>query len=240
MTHAWSTIFPIALLPLIFHWMPLWRRNGIWFGVTVAPGYEDCPQARTVLHSYRIAIWLLALAAITVTAFGPPAIFPWAFPVAMTLELGGALASAPERLPGGIAAALVPFAVLTAAALYLYLNWNRIPERFPVHWGIDGSPDRWSARTWQGVYTPLLLGAVHCGVMLLIGLGILHASPRGRVPANAAATAQFRRAMLQFLVATVWGMAFLLAAVSLARVHAERPFGNLPPTLISFALIALA
>jgi uncharacterized membrane protein len=183
----------------------------------------------------------------------------------MTLELGGALAafaharrqtlphavrptpfrtaslaSAPERLPGGIAAALVPFAVLTAAALYLYLNWNRIPERFPVHWGIDGSPDRWSARTWQGVYTPLLLGAVHCGVMLLIGLGILHASPRGRVPANAAATAQFRRAMLQFLVATVWGMAFLLAAVSLARLHADRPFGNLPPTLISFALIALA
>src|ERR1035441_10892906 len=74
MTHAWSTIFPIALLPLIFHWMPLWRRNGIWFGVTVAPGYEDCPQARTVLHSYRIAIWLLALAAIAVTAFGPPAI----------------------------------------------------------------------------------------------------------------------------------------------------------------------
>jgi uncharacterized membrane protein len=264
MTRAWSTIFPIALLPLIFHWMPLWRRNGIWFGVTVAPGYQDGPEARTVLHSYRIAIWLLALAAITVTAFGPPAIFPWAFPVAMTLEIGGALAafayarrqtlphgvratplrtaslvSAPERLPGGIAAALVPFAVLTAAALYLYLNWNRIPERFPVHWGIDGSPDRWSARTWQGVYTPLLLGAVHCGVMLLIGLGILHASPRGRVPANAAATTQFRRAMLQFLVATVWGMAFLLAAVSLGRVFAERPFGNLPPLAISVALIAL-
>src|ERR1017187_1818533 len=74
MTRAWSTIFPIALLPLIFHWMPLWRRNGIWFGVTVAPGYEDCPQARTVLHSYRIAIWLLALAALAVTAFGPPAL----------------------------------------------------------------------------------------------------------------------------------------------------------------------
>jgi uncharacterized membrane protein len=83
------------------------------------------------------------------------------------------------------------------------------------------------------------LGAVHCGVMLLIGLGILHASPRGRVPANAAATTQFRRAMLQFLVATVWGMAFLLAAVSLGRVFAERPFGNLPPLAISVALIAL-
>src|ERR1019366_4446389 len=91
MNRAWPAIFPIALLPLIFHWMPLWRRNGIWFGVTVAPGYTDGPEARSVLHRFRIAIWLLALAAVTVTALGAPADFPWAFPAAMTLELAGAL-----------------------------------------------------------------------------------------------------------------------------------------------------
>src|ERR1017187_8713664 len=108
MTRAWSTIFPIALLPLIFHWMPLWRRNGIWFGVTAAPGYEDCPQARTVLHSYRIAIWLLALAAF---AYARRQTLPHA--VRPTPLRTASLASAPERLPGGIAAALVPFAVLT-------------------------------------------------------------------------------------------------------------------------------
>jgi uncharacterized membrane protein len=245
--------------------MPLWRRNGIWFGVTVAPGYTDGPEARTVLHRFRIAIWLIALAAATVTALGPPAIFPWAFPAAMTLEVGGALAAfvyarrqtlphavrpspvrsasltlAPEGLPGGAAAALVPFAILAAAALYLYLNWSRIPERFPVHWGIDGSPDRWSGRNWQGVYTPLLLGAVHSGLMLLIGLGILRASPRGRVAPNAAASAQFRRVMLQFLVVAVWGMTLLLAAVSLAPLLAERPFRNLPPILVCLGVIALA
>jgi hypothetical protein len=254
----------MALLPLIFHWMPLWRRNGIWFGVTVAPGFSDGPEARSVLHRFRIAIWLLALAAVTATALGLPANFPWAFPAAMTLELGGALAafaharrqtlphavrpvprsasltSAPEGLPGGVAAVLVPLATLAAAALYLYLNWNRIPERFPVHWGIDGSPDRWSGRTWLGVYTPLLLGAVHCGLMLLIALGILRASPRGRVAANAAAGAQVRRVTLQFLVAGVWGMALVLAAVSVDRVLPDRPFGNLPPALISVGFIALA
>ena len=183
----------------------------------------------------------------------------------MTLEIGGTLAAfaharrqtlphavrpsplrsasltlAPEGLPGGAAAALVPFTILAAAALYLYLNWSRIPERFPVHWGIDGSPDRWSGRTWQGVYTPLLVGAVHSGFMLLIALGILRASPRGRVAANAAATAQFRRAMLQFLVAAVWGITLLLAVVSLAPVLTERPPGNLAPILVSVGLIALA
>ena len=92
MNSAWSVIVPIALLPFLFHWMPLWRPNGIWFGVTVAPGYSDGPAARTVLHRFRIAIWLLALAAVTATALVPPAIFAWAFPAAMTLELAGALA----------------------------------------------------------------------------------------------------------------------------------------------------
>ena len=171
MNHAWPAIFLIALFPLIFHWMPRWRRNGIWFGVTVAPGYADGPEARGVLHRFRIAIWLLALAAAGVTALGGSAAFGWAFPAAMTLELAGTLAAfaharrrtlphagrpgpraasltlAPEGLPGGIVGALVPFAILGAAALCLYLNWSRIPERFPLHWGIDGSPDRWSGRT---------------------------------------------------------------------------------------------
>jgi uncharacterized membrane protein len=148
------------------------------------------------------------------------------------------LALAPEGLPGGIVGALVPFAILGAAALCLYLNWSRIPARFPLHWGIDGSPDRWSGRTWEGVYTPLLMGAVQCGFMLLIGLGILRASPRGRVADNAAATAQLRRVMLQFLVAAVWGMALLLAGVSLAPLLGERGLGSLP-LVIGIGLLAL-
>ena len=86
---------------------------------------------------------------------------------------------------------------------------------------------------------PLLVGTAESGLMLLIALAILRASPRGRVAANAAATAQFRRAMLQFLVAAVWGMSLLLAAVSMAHVQAERPFGNLSPVLVGLGLIAL-
>ena len=262
MNRVMPAIFAIALLPLIFHWMPLWRRNGIWFGVTVAPGYGDGPDARRVLHRFRIAIWLLALAAGGVTALGGAATFGWAFPAAMPLEIAGTLAAfararsqtlphavrpapraasltvAPGGLPGGMAAAVVPFAILAVSALYLNLNWNRVTERFPVHWGIDGSPDRWSGRTWPGVYAPLLLGAFQCGLLLLIAYGILRASPRGRVAANAAVSAELRRVVLQFLVASVWAMALLLAAVSLAPVLAESPIGNLQ-LVIAVGFLAL-
>jgi uncharacterized membrane protein len=263
MNRDWSAIIPIALLPLLFHWMPLWRPNGIWFGVTVAPGYSDGPDARRVLQRFRIAIWLLALAAAGMAVLGASAEVPWALAAAVTLEIGGALAAfaharrqtlphavrpspvrsasltdAPEGMPGGIFAVLVPFAILAATAVYLYVNWSHIPERFPVHWGIDGSPDGWSARTWQGVYTPVIVGAIQSGFILLVGLGILRASPRGRVAANAAATAQFRRVMLQFLVATVWGMALLLAAVALVP-RSGNSIETLP-LLIMLGLSALA
>jgi uncharacterized membrane protein len=255
MNPAWPAIFPIALIPLLFHWMPLWRRNGIWFGVTVAPGYSDGPEAHDVLHRFRIAVWLVALAAVAVAALVPSAAFPWAFPAAMMLEIGGALAAfaharrrtrphavrpgprsaslvcEPEGLPGGIAAGLVPFAVLGAAAFYLYRYWDLIPQRIPVHWDMLGAPDRWAERSWQSVYTPLLVGAVHTGLMLLIALGILRASPRGRVAANAAASAQFRRVLLQFLIAAVWGMSLLLAALALLP-RSQNSLGGLPLILI--------
>ena len=262
MNRAWSAIIPIALLPLLFHWMPLWRPNGIWFGVTVAPGYADGPDARRVLQRFRTAIWLLALAAAGMAVLGAPAEVPWALAAAVTLEIGGALAAfayarhqtlpyavrpssersasltaAPEGMPGGIFAVLGPFAILAAAAVYLYLNWDLLPQRFPVHWDVLGAPG-WAERSWQSVLAPLFLGAVHAGFMLLIAFGILRASPRGRVAANAAANTQFRRVILQFLVAAVWGMSVTLAVDALAP-RSRNSLETLP-LLLLLGLFALA
>jgi len=63
----------------------------------------------------------------------------------------------------------IPLAILACTALYLHLHWDAIPARFPVHWGGNGTPDRWSARSFAGVYSPLLLGAL----IVLFQLGIL-------------------------------------------------------------------
>jgi uncharacterized membrane protein len=63
---------------------------------------------------------------------------------------------------------LPPFLALLVTAVYLHFHWNRLPERFPVHWGIDSAPNEWASRNWRGVYGPLLFGAFLDG--FLIGL----------------------------------------------------------------------
>ena len=63
---------------------------------------------------------------------------------------------------------LGPFAILLATAGYLQARWNQIPDRFPVHWGVNGMPNGWSTRTPEVVYGPLLFGAA-----LVIGIALL-------------------------------------------------------------------
>src|ERR1017187_7888359 len=49
----------------------------------------------------------------------------------------------------------------------LCLHWNAIPDRFPVHWGADGTTNGWSTRSFAGVYGPLFLGT---GVVLFLSV----------------------------------------------------------------------
>jgi uncharacterized membrane protein len=80
------------------------------------------------------------------------------------------------QLPGGWILQLGPFGILLATAAYLRLHWGEIPDRFPVHWGIDGTPNGWSLRTPADVYGPLLFGAALAAFISLIAYGISHAA----------------------------------------------------------------
>jgi uncharacterized membrane protein len=48
-----------------------------------------------------------------------------------------------------------------AASVYVYIfQYDRLPEQIPVHWGIDGSPDRWVNKhdAWMNFWlTPALM-----------------------------------------------------------------------------------
>src|SRR5512140_2686155 len=74
--------------------------------------------------------------------------------------------------------ALVAFLASAAASLAI---WPRLPERVPIHWGLDGQPDRWGSP----------LGAVLLGPLLVLGLwllieGILRVDPKVHAQRKAA------------------------------------------------------
>jgi uncharacterized membrane protein len=86
-------------------------------------------------------------------------------------------------LPGGWVAHLGPFLLLIAGVVYLAIRWDSIPERFPVHWGLDGRPNGWASRSFGGVFFGPMLGLLVCGLMAWIfhsvarGVPRAHASP---------------------------------------------------------------
>jgi uncharacterized membrane protein len=121
--------------------------------------------------------------------------------------------AAPENFPGGWVAALGPFVVLAFTGIFLASQWDHIPERFPIHWGIDGTPNGWSNRTPLGVFWPLALAAAIQAMML----GVAWLS---RFDERRAAVA---RATRKVLVATAWFIAVLFALVTATPLMAGPP-----------------
>lgn len=50
-----------------------------------------------------------------------------------------------------------PYLLPAAVAAFLAWRWERLPARYPVHWGVDG-PDRWADLSAWAVARPLLFG----------------------------------------------------------------------------------
>lgn len=45
-----------------------------------------------------------------------------------------------------------------APFVILYYFFLQLPEQVPVHWGLNGQPDRWEAKSFITVFAPLLIG----------------------------------------------------------------------------------
>ena len=161
-----------ALVAWSFWMLPQWSRPGIYFAVTVSPEFRATPEAQRLLRTYRLwAMLHVAIAFALILAGALPGYWPLLVVGALWLAVGpltafiaahkkvhpyavvgttvreAVLEHHDTRLPGGWIAQLGPFAILLAAAVYLYLHWDAIPARFPVHWGINGQPNGWSVRT---------------------------------------------------------------------------------------------
>jgi len=229
-----------AAAGLLLHWLPRWRRQGLWFGVTVPVGFAETPVGRRALHRYRIALWTLTGLAVAGIAAARPIGRVWLVPAALLLQVLGASAAfavvrrdvlahagpAPatrsavlmathEGLPGGPASVLVPLGLIAATAAYLRAMWLELPARIPVHWTLDGTADRWVDRTPLHVYGQLVVLAALAAFQLVLAELIIHRSPRGRVAGTEEWTTRFRRANLVLLVAGTWGVTAMICALSL-------------------------
>jgi uncharacterized membrane protein len=247
----------ILLIALWFHFLPQLTRTDLFFAVTVEPAFHKSSEARRVVRQFRAAVWIEFLAAVAMVLVGAVFNLVFLLIVAIFWQIAGAfvafLRARKQVLPHAVTAtvnreaALVPrsagvaywflqlgpFAILAARAAYLRANWQQIPERFPVHWGLDGQPNGWSTRSFAGVYGPLLLAMVVCVFLLLCSCAIVHWTRNIRATGDAAVgESRFRRAQLGIVTAVGYFIALVFSLVaSPLRPNAE----NEPPIALLLA-----
>lgn len=199
-----SLLFLLLPLALFLYSLPLFTRRGVFFSASVDDQFPRSPEGRDVLRSYRrqVALWTgVAVVLALLTSKGAPV---FSVMVPTFLLIGGTgfsywrtfrqvhaqygmrkpeireapLLPAPSDRMFSIWLIVPPFLLLLAAALYLNLHWNQVPQHFPVHYGINGEPDRWADRSWRGIYGPLLYGAYLNVFMLTLGWTMAHQSRR--------------------------------------------------------------
>jgi uncharacterized membrane protein len=136
------------------------------------------------------------------------------------------LSTEPERLPRFVWFGLVPLVILAIAALYLQVHWDRIPERRPVHWGLDGQPNRWVDRTPGGVYGPLAFGAGANLWLFGFSLAVWYGSRRSE---------PLRKPALVVFTALQWAFVLFLSGLSLQGLIGL----PLAPLIAVFVLVIL-
>jgi uncharacterized membrane protein len=129
----------------------------------------------------------------------------------------------PERLPWFLWLWPGPFPVLTAAAVYLKRNWDQIPARFPIHWGIDGQPNRWTVRSFGAVYGPLIFGAEVTLWVTILALAAWFGARRSPL----------RPAISGVLIAVAYSFSLVMTAVALS------PLVRINPLITIFASLAI-
>ena len=175
---------------------PKQPRSGIFFGVSVPVGFSHTAEGRSIRRRYQMRsapIQMLALFAGVLLVFYPDgAWFPltilgiilgqlacsvilWtfttrkvrAYAIHPPLVRTASLARQPHMNVTwiGYAAAALP---LLLATLYIHAHWAQIPDVFPIHWDIQGQPNRWTYKSTLSVYGMVGLGSVLLLFILLI------------------------------------------------------------------------
>lgn len=266
-----AALLPWASLAVAALFSPRLSRPGLFFAITVSPSFRESPAGREILRKYDravIIVALLALLGIGLVQLGTTALVMLGLIGPVFIEIGGWFAAflaarrrtapyhvepSPQReaalqprqisLAGGWLAQIGPFLILAGAVLWLVLRWDDIPARIPVHWGIQGRPDRWANKSPAAVFGTVAVGVLLC---LLIS-SLWYATLRGarRIYSSgprAAHEKHFQRAVSCFLLGMEYWLALLMGLLSLAalRPHPEAPMSALLPILLGQTILIAA
>ncbi len=129
-------------------------------------------------------------------------------------------------------AALLP---LAAAAFILATHWSEIPSTFPVHWDMNGSPNRFASRTPLDVFWPIGLSA-----FLILWMAVLAPLTARFSPSTITQPALFRMTR-NILRAVAWLLSITFAATSLLPLTSD-PTRYIPAgiALLLLTFIAVA
>ncbi len=140
--------------------------------------------------------------------------------------------------PGLLSLQLGPFAILLLTAGYIQAHWNQIPDRFPVHWGINGMPNGWSTRTPQGVYGPLLFGTAIVIAISLLAYAISHSAERVPTAGGVPSKGEFAHRMALVLLGVEFFVAAALSMVALLPFTGSP--GVVPIVILTVVILASA
>lgn len=227
---------PVAVLFVtgIFLWLPRWTRPDVYFGVTLPEPFRDSEEGLELLAGYRRLVLVFAAVALGcaltgtifltnvlqsvapfVLGFGALIAFvrthlktvPFRVPADTVRE--APLTVQRGRLPGGRLAQAGPFILLAVASAALALRWNSLPDRVPVHWGLDGAPVGWLPHTHKVLFSVPLIQGAECFLMLIMAMALLRRGHRisatGRLSTGETG---FRRTILRILLVSEYFVAF--------------------------------
>jgi len=252
---AASQIFAAFALTLA----PLWWRPGTYFGVSVAPEYRGTPQARQTRRRFTVTVWIATFLAMVVSLSSAQAGIQQMVVAGFLVQLGGAivafrsgwretkphavpapsirsahLLAAPPRVPGGVAAVVMPFVILAGVSAYLLANWDSIPARFPIHWDFNGNANGWRDRSPMGVFGPVLIAFLL--LVLIGGVGAFTRAGVQRAPTGSGLERR-NRAILGVLVLVMWTMAIMFSLAALTPLIVQN--GQFPIPAFVLLLIPL-
>jgi uncharacterized membrane protein len=243
MNDVTSIVWVALLLPAaIFLALPRLTPRGYYFGITVPSDFPQTETGREIRRGYMFTVALafalgLALGIVVPQAMAAAVLLPifastGAFfyarhhvkPFSTSARRAPTVESAAgrESLPAWTLLGLPPFLVPAAIAAYLQSNWNKIPARFPVHWGWDGQPNRWVDRTPHGVYGPLWFAAGLMALMAIMAVVMFYGARRSPL----------RVAMLKIMIGVEYLLAFIYAIVGLLPLHRFGPAVLILPIVV--------